>query len=520
MSGRKLEKSGERVASDVLYLRVPLIYHTTNLSRDALRHTTFDNRTRRSTTDPRHAMDTPSSTPFPLLTFQSSTSTDSPAALRDFLLQAIADNQSNLSYRIKHPHLETWIPILSGLSDYVLSSFPSISTGTWDILHEKAVLVCATVNVFQLFVQRFSNLFDTSSDLARKVLVRLMILCHLLDCRNDGDVSVKDDVPSPKQLREKCLTVAKEVIRYLGDSLGTGGVENPLLEAFQSVYAGCLGVGEGELYYISFRLLFIMLDMLLGISTLAFPLELSPLQQSHVKEVISIPDKVCEIHSDSVTCPDGLLRAQPNIQDLPSFFVRSPIEAVNLLHIFFDILTQTTSPPLTSQSLHTGLVLRLTKLMQSVFDSCISGTWPLPSESLATYLIRICSAQRRLLESKDAYLQKIIFADMVSRLILYRLCNRCTLDEDGMIRNLLSECPDIHENSGSGSSLAVVSSMGQLRSEDASGFVSTRTVLSENTMCAHSCKKELGYDVSLSENFLIQYGYLEHCQIDLVFKLF
>ena len=74
-----------------------------------------------------------------------------------------------------------------------------------------------------------------------------MILCHLLDCRNDGDVSVKDDVPSPKQLREKCLTVAKEVIRYLGDSLGTGGVENPLLETFQSVYAGCLGVGEGEL---------------------------------------------------------------------------------------------------------------------------------------------------------------------------------------------------------------------------------------------------------------------------------
>ena len=109
---------------------------------------------------------------------------------------------------------------------------------------------------------------------------------------------------------------------------------------------------------------------------------------------------------------------------------------------------------------------------------------------------------------------------MVSRLILHRLCNRCTLDEDEMIRNLLSECPDTHENSGSGSSLAVVSSMGQLRSEDASGFVSTSTVLSEYTMCAHTCKKELGYDVSLPENFLIQYGYLERRQIDFVFELF
>jgi hypothetical protein len=191
-------------------------------------------------------MDTPSSTPFPLLTFQSSSSTDSPAALRDFLLQTIADNRPSLPYKIKHPHLETWTPILSGLSDYVLSSFPSVSTGTWDILHEKAVLVCATIDVFHIFIRRFSNLFDTSSDVARSALVRLMILCHVLDCRNDGDVPVRDGIPSPKQLREKCLTVAKEFMRYLGDCLGSGGVENPTWEDFRSVYAGCLDVGEGE----------------------------------------------------------------------------------------------------------------------------------------------------------------------------------------------------------------------------------------------------------------------------------
>jgi hypothetical protein len=194
-------------------------------------------------------MDTPSSTPFPLSTFQSSASTDSPAALRDFLLQTIEDNKTSLPYRIKNPNLETWIPILSGLSDYVLSSFPSVSTGTWDILHEKAVLVYATVDVFHLFIQKFSNLFDTSSDLARNVPVRLMILCHVLDCRNDGDVSVKDGIPSPKQLREKCLNVAKEVMRYLSDSLNSGSVENPTWEAFRNVYAGCSDVGEGERYH-------------------------------------------------------------------------------------------------------------------------------------------------------------------------------------------------------------------------------------------------------------------------------
>jgi hypothetical protein len=190
-------------------------------------------------------MDAPSSPPFPLLTFQSTASSDSPAALRDFLLQTIADNQPCLPYKVKHHDLETWIPILSGLSDYVLS-FPPVSAGTWDILHEKAVLVNSTVDVFHLFLRKFSNLFDTASDFALKTLVRLMILCHVLDCRRDGDIAVKEGIPSPKQLRDKCQSVATEVVRYLADSLGSGGVENPTWEAFRSLYTGCLCIGEGE----------------------------------------------------------------------------------------------------------------------------------------------------------------------------------------------------------------------------------------------------------------------------------
>jgi hypothetical protein len=424
-------------------------------------------------------MDTPSSTPFPLLTFQSSASTDSPAALRDFLLQTIADNQPGLPYKIKHPHLETWIPILSGLSDYVLSSFPSINTGTWDILHEKAVLVNATVDVFHLFLQRFSNLFDSTSLVARKALVRLITLCHVLDCRNDGDVSTNDGIPSPKELREKCLTVATEVMRYLGDSLGSGSVGNPTWEAFRSVYVGLLGIGEGERPHFSFLLLFTISAVVLGDAALEFPLELLPLQGPHIREVFSIPDKVCRVRNDSVAYCDGLMAAQPNIQDLPSFFVRDPAEAVNLLCLFFDILIQSTLPPVSSQPLHTDLVLRLTRLMQSAFDSCLSGTWSISSESLMIYLIRICSAEKRLLGSKSALLQETIFTDMISRLLLHRLGNRCSLAEDAMLRDLLNECPDPREHCESGSSLAILSSIAQLGSDDDSGFVSAGTALSE-----------------------------------------
>lgn len=166
------------------------------------------------------------------------------------------------------------------------------------------------------------------------------------------------------------------------------------------------------------------------------------------------------------------MSAQLNIQNLPSFFVREPVEAVNLFCLFFDMLTQSTLPPVSSQSLHTDLILRLAKLMQSVFDSCLSGTLHISSESLAVHLIRICSAEKRSLGLQNAHLQGITFTDMVSRLLLHRLSNRCTPAEDAMLRDLLNECPDPREHCESGSSLAILSSIAQLRSDDESGFVS------------------------------------------------
>ncbi len=187
--------------------------------------------------------------------------------------------------------------------------------------------------------------------------------------------------------------------------------------------------------------------------------------------------------------------------------------------LLFDVLTQSTSPPVSSQPLHTDLILRLTKLMQSVFDSCLSGSLYIPSDSLVGYLIRICSAEKRLLGLQNAYLQRIIFTDMVSRLLLQRLGSRCTPAEDAMLRDLLNECPDPQEHCESGSSLAILSSIAQLRSDDECGFVSAGTALSEYSLSAHSRIKELGDGIYISKNYLIQYGYSERYQISFDLEL-
>jgi hypothetical protein len=171
------------------------------------------------------------------------------------------------------------------------------------------------------------------------------------------------------------------------------------------------------------------------------------------------------------------MQAQPNIQDLPSFFARSPNEAIGLLCLFFDVLTQSTLPPVSSQLLHTDLVLRLTKLMQSVFDSCLSESWSIPSGSQAAYLIGVCSGMAQLPRMQNATIQKIICADMVSRLLLHRLSHRYTPPEDAMLRTLLNEYLDTQEPSVSGRSLAIVSSMAHLGGDDESGIVSTNKAL-------------------------------------------
>lgn len=259
--------------------------------------------------------------------------------------------------------------------------------------------------------------------------------------------------------------------------------------------------------------------MVLEDAGLEFPLELLPFQGPHVRKASSIPDKVCGIRSGSFAYCDDSMSAQPNIQDLPSFFIQDPVEAVNLFCLFFDMLTQTTLPPVSSQPLHTDLVLRLTKLMQSVFDSCLTGSLHIPSESLATYLIRICSAEKRFLGLQNSHLQGIIFMDMVSRLLLHRLSNRCTPAEDAMLRDLLNECPDPREHCESGNSLAILSSIVQLRSDDESGFVSAGTAFSEYSL-SHFRTKELGNGVHLSGDSLFQRGYTERHQIGFDIELF
>ena len=137
--------------------------------------------------------------------------------------------------------------------------------------------------------------------------------------------------------------------------------------------------------------------------------------------------------------------------------------------------------------------------MQSVFDSCLSNKdWPMVSETQATHLIRICSATKLFMGVQRTSIQRNVYAEMLSRLLLHRLSGQYSSVEDDMLRTLLVEHLEPQERSVSASDLAIVSSIAQMRNDDESGTVSARRALSEQLLCANSRDKELGDVIYLS----------------------
>ncbi|TFY78245.1 hypothetical protein EWM64_g5764 [Hericium alpestre] len=175
----------------------------------------------------------PSSSPaFPIQTFQASAT---PAALLDFLRELVDDKlQKPLEDKA------AWITVISGLCDNMLSSFPSLAGGSWDVLHEKVTLVDVTLEVIRRVIAKLDGyVFD-----ADQVVLRLLNLCGALDTRRDPEI-LDDAVPSPKQLREKAFMVAVETLKYLGNTIcQSNTAEKTTWEIMKRIVQECLESGR------------------------------------------------------------------------------------------------------------------------------------------------------------------------------------------------------------------------------------------------------------------------------------
>lgn len=163
-------------------------------------------------------MDPPSSTPFPISTFQNGPPVDLLQFLRNLLSSELSDdNSENRQFDKK-----TWLEVIAGLSDHLLTGFPSSSRGGWEVLREVTTLTDTTLEVIRRVLHNVEGLFAGTNGFAEKLFTRLLNLCCALDARDDPEVVPEGDSPSAKQLRAKAFLVTFQLLRYLGGIVGVG----------------------------------------------------------------------------------------------------------------------------------------------------------------------------------------------------------------------------------------------------------------------------------------------------------
>lgn len=193
-------------------------------------------------------MNFPSSTPFPIQTFQSTGDGPSPRALLNFLQNLISENLHDGRVEQIPNEKHTWVTVIAGLSDYLLSSFPSSREGAWTVLHEKITLVDTTLEVIHRVLSKVDGVWSDSGETAEKAVFRLIGICGVLDTRDDADMQEEEGVLSPRQLRERTFAGTLELIRYLGNvDHVTRGAESRSWETAREIITECVKTSEGGL---------------------------------------------------------------------------------------------------------------------------------------------------------------------------------------------------------------------------------------------------------------------------------
>lgn len=121
-------------------------------------------------------------TPFPVGSFRSGHGQDaSPAKFLRYLETLIAAHLSdNSTERIPALAKEDWIPIIEGLSEHFLATFPKSDSELWNTLHEKIKLCSTSLDVIERAALRVDELFVETDARAIIILHRLFSLLFTL----------------------------------------------------------------------------------------------------------------------------------------------------------------------------------------------------------------------------------------------------------------------------------------------------------------------------------------------------
>jgi len=126
---------------------------------------------------------------------------------------------------------DDWVTIVNGLADHFLGSFYLPDDVSWEAMQERLEITEATLEVVRRVFLRVEGIYNDSEELIRKMFVRLLDLCRVLDLWV-GSAVQNEEV---KEFRETVFSVLVSILRGLG-------CNNPVPEQQRSSWETLRGI--------------------------------------------------------------------------------------------------------------------------------------------------------------------------------------------------------------------------------------------------------------------------------------
>jgi serine/threonine-protein kinase ATR len=189
----------------------------------------------------------PLSTQLPVPNLGDSQSGYNPAEFIVFLRSLNNNHLGDHCRRIPSKDRDNWTTIVDGLVDHFLRSFYLPDAVSWDGVQERLEVTQATLEVIRRVFLRVDGIFTGSEVLVRKIFVRLMDFCRVLDLWIGTTIENIDDLSKLQEYREMVMSVLISVLRGLGNNNPVPGQQQSACESLREMLREGLEVCRGKL---------------------------------------------------------------------------------------------------------------------------------------------------------------------------------------------------------------------------------------------------------------------------------
>jgi serine/threonine-protein kinase ATR len=188
----------------------------------------------------------PLATPFSVPGLNTADSNPPPGFLH-FLRSLIHDYLNDEPPRIPSANKDAWVSAVDGLTGALLGSFPLPDSASWTSMEERILPLEAALEVIKRVFLRVEEIYTNSEIFIRKMFIRLLDLCAVLDVWTEVEVDCGRELFSPTHMKGKAFGTLIALLRGLDDSPVHSEQQKPSWNTLRSILKEVLEACSGML---------------------------------------------------------------------------------------------------------------------------------------------------------------------------------------------------------------------------------------------------------------------------------